>query len=205
MRADPGLKPMADSLQETLDRYKAGGKVDIGTLSDWKTNLYNALPQAAYDANGRLSAPAKQFQKALASDFREAIVDAGNKAEKGLGDKIDSINDKWGSLIQADKPMTMQIRRGNTPNLITPVDAMLTGVGTMATHNPIETLGLLAAKKAADASKTTFARTTAGKGLLDVGKSGLLDSAIRQELAVDRDKKKRGLLSPQPGMLSGQE
>lgn len=189
LASDPGLAPMAEKFGELLERYKKSGKVDIKTLSDWKTNLYNALPEAAYDQHGKLKGPAQKFQKALASDFKQAIVEAGNKAEKGLGDNIDKINEKWATVIGADKPMAMQVRRAGTPNLVTSVDAMIAGLGGAATGiGP--TTGALALKKAADASKTTYVRTKAGKGLIDLGKTGLLDNAGRRGLINTR----RGLM-----------
>lgn len=182
LRRDPGMAQAADNMSELLEKYKAEGPVDIATASEWKTNLYNALPATAFDQTGRVKAPLRKVQKALAQDFKKAIVDAGNKAEKGLGDHIDKINEKWGTLIGAEKPMQMQIRRGNTANNLTSVDAMLGGTVGMYTHDPVSALGAIALKKAADASKTTYARTKGGMGLIKLGRSGLIDPTIRRGL-----------------------
>lgn len=182
LRRDPGMAQAADNMAELLDKYKSQGFVDVGTASEWKTNLYNALPETAFDQTGKIKAPLKKVQMALAQDFKNAIVDAGNKAEKGLGDHIDKINEKWGTLIGAEKPMKMQIRRGNTANNLTSVDAMLGGTVGMYTQDPVSALGAIALKKAADASKTTYARTKGGLGLIKVGRSGLVDPMIRRGL-----------------------
>jgi hypothetical protein len=50
-------KPQAKAMRAWVDDYlakaDAGGKVDIKTASDWKTDLYNSLPDSAFDAHGR--------------------------------------------------------------------------------------------------------------------------------------------------------
>lgn len=171
MGKDPGLRDMADNLSEKLAAYKKEGKVPISDLSDWKSNIYNMLPDSAYGPNGVVKGPAKEFQKDLAKDFRQAIIDAGNKAEDGLGDKIDRVNEKWSTLIGSEKPTQMQIRRGETPNLVTSVDAILSG-------HP----GLLATKKAADAAKTTYLRTKLGKGLMNAGANGSAQGLVNRGL-----------------------
>lgn len=171
MRQDPGLRDLADQLSEKLAVYKKEGKVPLDKLSDWKSNIYNMLPESAYGPHGVVKGPAKEFQKKLAKDFREAIVDGGNKAEAGLGDSIDQVNEKWSTLIGAEKPTAMQIRRGETPNLVTSVDAIL------STHP-----GLLATKKAADAAKTTYLRTKLGKGLMVTGRAGAAQGMLNRGL-----------------------
>lgn len=193
MKSDPGLAPAAEKMEELLNRYKAAGPQDLATASDWKSNLYNALPDTAYDAHGKLKGPAAKVQKALASDFKNAIVDSANGAEAGLGDSIDGLNQKMQTTITAKKPLAMQVRRAETPNLLTSVDAMLAGSGLL--HSPQAAGGMLAAKKAADLAKTTYVRTKVGKGLIDAGKSGLLDAGAR-----------RGLINSQrPGLVGGDQ
>lgn len=189
MRDNPGLTDVADALEAKMLAYKKAGKVPIDKLSDWKSQFYDALPSSAFGPDGRVNGPAKQFMEAMSSDFRNLIEQAGNKAEKGLGDKIADVNDRWSSLIEARKPLDMQIRRGVTKNAISPLDA-----GLMVFHPGIE-----AAKKAAEIGNLTAARTAAGKGLMNAGKSGLLDAVARQGLI---NKKKKGLVdSDQPGPL----
>lgn len=185
MRKDPGLAPIADKLGELMNRYKEAGPVDLQTASDWKSNLYNSLPESAYDAHGKLKGPAQKFQKALARDFKSSIEDAGNFAEKGLGDEIEKINETGGSALASQKPFAMQVRRATTPNLFSSVDAMIGGYGV---HDPATAAGVYAAKKLGDLSKTTAARTGAGLLLKNAGESGAPDALLRRGL-IDQQKK----------------
>ncbi len=195
MRKNPGQREMADKLGEFMDLYKKEGKAKLSDLSDWKSSLYNSLPESAFSPNGKLKGPAKQFEKALASDFKEAIVEAGNKAEPGMGNAIDKLNEQLGTVISAEKPIAQQVGRGNTVNLGTSVDAILAKVAPQA----------LAVKKGADIAKTTYARTKAGKGLMNAGRSGLLDAGARRGLINANRPQNTGLLQPRGGLLSGDE
>ncbi len=173
MYRNPGLEDKAAQLNDWLNKYRNAGKVPIDLASEWKTSLYDALPEAAYQEHAGVSNIGQEFKQALASDIRNEIVGAGNKAEKGLGDKIDSLNEDWGSLIGAEKPLALQIRRGTTHNLGTSVDGILMGTGHAAAI-PI--------KKAFDLSKTTTARTNVGKGLMMLGNSKAAGGLVRQGL-----------------------
>lgn len=176
---NPGQKELADKFTEFMNKYKAEGKVPLDALSEWKSALYDSLPESAF-AGGKLKGAAKEFEQALARDFKEAIEMAGNKAEKGLGDKIAKANETLGTTLSARKPLKMQVRRGVTPNAVTPVDAI---VGSMS-------LPALALKKGADISKTATFRTAAGKGLMSIGNSGAADGLLRQGLIkLSRGKK----------------
>lgn len=172
MRDNPALEDKANALSDILEKFKKAGKVPVDKLSNWKSDLTNALPQNAFDNSGKLTSWGKQFEQALAQDFKEGIVGASDAIKPGLGQAIDATNDKWGSLISAEKPLDMQVRRANTTNAITPVDAVL---GSL--HPGVE-----GAKKLADISKTTWARTNAGKGLMNLGESGAVDPVMRQAL-----------------------
>ncbi len=185
MKADPGLAPMAEKFEDLVNRYKAEGFTDLATASDWKTNLYNALPESAYDSFGKVKGPAQKIQKQLASDFRKAIIAGAESGEKGLGSQIDKINEGLGSVISSKRPMAMQIRRANTPNMVSVVDGMIGGFGI---HSPEAAAGILAAKKAAELSKTTIARTALGKGLINASKVPLMDAAAYRGL-INESKK----------------
>lgn len=187
---DPGLEEVAKKLQERLDKYTSKGFIDVDKASRWKTNIYNSLPQSAYDQHGRMIPQVQEFMKRLGADFRQAIIDAGEKAQKGLGQEIDKANETMGSIIQAKKPLAMQVRRAETPNLVTTVDGMLAATSAAASHDPIMTAKIMAVKKASDLAKTTYARTKGGKGLVNLGKTGLLDDASRQGLVRLPDNKK---------------
>jgi len=178
MRRDPGLKDMADKVEELINRYKSEGFVDMPTASEWKTNLYNALPESAYDSFGKVKGPAKEIQKALARGFKNSIELAGDSVQPGLGKKIASINEDIGTVIGSQKPMAMQIRRAKTPMHPSQIDAMLGGYGVLG--DPVVGGGVLAAKKAAQLANTTYGRTKMGKGLLNVSKTPYLDPAIER-------------------------
>lgn len=172
-RTNPGMRAKVDELSDLLMEYKNAGKVDLQTLSDWKSALYEALPASAFGPDGKAKGIYSKFEKALATDFKDAIISAGNKAEKGLGSKIDEANEIIGSVLTAKQPTKIQIRRGETPNFFTSVDAILGGVGAAKA---------LPLKKGADLAKTTYARTKVGKGLMRAGQSGLIDPAARRGL-----------------------
>jgi len=181
MKTDPGLRAKAQPLEDLLNNYKSEGFVPVNTASDWKTNLYNALPDNAYDITGKVKGPAAKFQKQLANDFKNAIVNSSNAVEEGLGNKIGDINEDLSSIIQSKKPMANQIRKGNTPNFLTSTDPIVSGIG-YAAGGAGGGAGLLAAKKAADLSKTTLFRTGLGKGLINIGNSGIDPILYRQIL-----------------------
>lgn len=183
MRANPGLRDAADKLEAFANEYKKEGKVDVGQLSDWKSNLYDALPESSFGPHGPKNY-AQKFKQALAGDFKNSIEDAGNTARPGLGDEIGDTNNTLGSLLSAKDPLNLQIRRGTTPNMITPIDAALAVMHPYAEG----------AKKAADLAKTTWLRTNLGKGLMNAGESGIPDAVTRQGLIDLEEKKRRGLL-----------
>lgn len=204
MRSNPGLAPAAEKLLALIDSYKKAGKVTLATASEWKTAMFEALPEAAFNQHGKVKGAAQKVEKALAQDFKTAIVDAGNSAEKGLGDEIHALNEKMQTTLGAEKPFKMQVARGNTTNAVTPVDAMLGTFSGLLSHDARMAAGAVALKKAADLSKTTYVRTKAGMGLLKAGKSGNLDTLARRGL-IRGNAPSEGLLANPRGLLSGEE
>ena len=170
MREVPTLRGAADDLQKFMDIYRAEGKVTIDKVSKWKTQLYDALPASAWGTHGKLKGPAKKFKAALAADFRESVVGAGNAAEKGLGDAIDKINDKWGTLLNAPGKMGAQVQ-GSLGHAI---DGAVLAVG-----------GVKAAvvKKGYELATGPAARTAVGKALMEAGKRDVVNRVTRQGLA----------------------
>lgn len=163
MRKNPGLDAQTEALEKHLEGYKNEGNVPLNDLSDWKSELANSLPESFYTktANGQraLSPVAQRYVSELAADFRQGIVDRGDAAKPGLGERIAKANDTMASTISSEKPLNMQIRRGNTTNLATPIDAILSG------HPQI-----LALKKSADLAKATAFRTGLGRALMETQK-----------------------------------
>lgn len=178
MRADPGLNPLAQRMDEYVGRYSQNTPIDLQVASDWKSNLYDALPDAAF-REGRAIAPAKEVQRALAKGHKDEIVRAANEASPGLGQEIDALNEDWGALIGSKKPFEVEVRKANTPNYVTSTDPIVGGLGLLA-GGADAGLGLLAAKKLADWSKTTGFRTGLGQGLRKAGGSGAVDPLIQR-------------------------
>lgn len=179
MRKDPGLAPAADELESMLARYKQVGKVSIDDVSEFKTNLYDALPASAFDAHGKLRGRAAHFKQALASDLRDVIAKAGNAAEPGLGDSINVLNEKWGTLLSAKKPLAQQAKQAQGKGIGSWIDGVILGAGYV---NPEVAVGALGGKKALELANTTYMRTLIGKKLHDAGKVGLIDDLARRSL-----------------------
>lgn len=136
--------------------------VDVSKISKWKSAAANSLPDSHYftDATGKRKAlpVSQQFLDNVASDYRGKIVDTGEAVRPGLGEDIDNVNDELGTMLSARKPLAAQVSRGTTTNAVTSVDAPLAYFAPLA----------FAAKKAADISKLTAARTLVGKGLMGI-------------------------------------
>ncbi len=152
------VRAQGEALNEYLKNdYKVNGKVDLATLSKWKTDLYNTLPTNFFGPNGKMTAVAKQFNAALASDFKLAIEKAGNAVEKGMGDRIEKINDMWGTLLDAKKPVAAQIKQAAGAPGVGSIAA-----GVAAAGHP----GAALAMEGVRLGKTTIAKTATGKGLM---------------------------------------
>lgn len=164
----------AELMKYLQEDFKNAGAVDLPTLSQWKTDLYNTLPKSFFQPNGKMTSLGKQFNAFLANDFKTAIVEAGNTAEKGLGDSIEAINSKWGTLLNSAKPVAQQVKRAATmkgPGAVT--------AAVVASGHP----GIAAAMEGAKLAKTTAVQTTVGKTLMSAGKSGIAGGIARQGLA----------------------
>lgn len=176
-RAD--VAAQAQELSSYLERnFKNAGPVDLATLSQWKTDLYNTLPSSFFKPNGKMTNVGKQFNGILAQDFRTAIVDAGNTAQKGLGDSIEAINSKWGTLLDARKPVAAQVKQAAGKPIVGPVKAAVTAV------NPIAG----AALEAGDLANTTVVKTTAGKAAMRAGQTGAAGDVARRAL-INKERK----------------
>ena len=162
-------------LERLKEQIKGYGEqnVPIDLASKWKTDLYNDLPASAFDELGRLTNEGKKVNKMLSQDIKDAIVKAGNRAEKGLGDEINKVNENWGAILNSQRPLRTEINKAATKNIITSVDPIVLA----ATGVP----GLVG-KKAADLAKTTAFRTGSGYGLRGLGRSKWVDPTARRAL-----------------------
>lgn len=179
LRRNPALDGQMGAMEDWLLKYgRDGDNVPVQLASDWKTTLYDGLPQAAYGPMGKVMPAPKEVQKQFARGLKEGIEDAGRRAggEK-MGQRITAINEDLGSLISAQKPMAREVRKANTKNVASSVDGA--GVG-YALANPGIGIPVLAGKKLGDLSKTTAFKTGLGRAGYELGNSGLLDPVLRQ-------------------------
>lgn len=167
LRKNPTMHGLADEFEAMLNQYKGEGFVDMERMSQWKTQLYDSLPKNAFNG-AKLANPGKMFKAALANDFKNLIVDSGNKVEKGLGDAINKVNDKWGALLESSG-----VPNGGAGTLGKMIDAAAFGVAGLP--------GLLK-KKAFDLAIGPYGRTIVGKALMDAGKQGVAGALTRQAL-----------------------
>lgn len=163
LRKNPTAKfqLLADGLEQQLNSYKSQGFVTMDQISKWKTQLYDSLPDAAKEG-GRITNQAKMFTAGLAADFKNLIVENGNKIEKGLGDAIDKVNDKWGALLESQSVKNPK----------------LGGSGTDAIVYALGNLPALFKKKAVEAALGPYGRTMVGNALMKAGAD--TSGAVRQ-------------------------
>lgn len=168
MKQNPNLAPTAEAFGAYLDKFKAEAYVPIDRMSLWKSQLYDSLPQSAYNG-GRMTAPAKMFKAALAADFKNAIVKAGNEARPGLGDAIDGVNEKWGALLNSE-PIS-----GQSGSIGREFDALAGALGSIP--------GYLK-KKALDMTLGSYGQTLVGKALMNAGGKDFMNSLNAADAAL---------------------
>lgn len=183
LQDDPGLADLGDKLAERIQKYRDAGLQTPSTASEWKTNLYNALPDSAYNKFGNVIAPVKGIEKSLANGFKTETEKALSSVEPTAGSELASTNQDLGSLLSARKPLAREVRKANTKNILSSVDAGIAGYGL---HDPLTAAGLLTAKKIGDLSKTTLFRTSAGLAMNRLGGGAVtgpaMDALFRESL-----------------------
>lgn len=169
LRANPNTEPAADMAEELMSRFKARGQVDIPTLSEWKSSLYQAIPKKEWEVSPSMRPIAKMIKSELAHDFNTLITAAGNKAEKGLGDSIAAVNNRWGPLLSARDPLAKQIAKDSFDAIGSQIDHTILSLGGVTKY---------VQKKALDALTTTTGRTVVGRALMEAGKQGVANRAF---------------------------
>lgn len=194
LKANPGTRDIAEKLTDYLNKYKGEGFVDIQSASDWKTALYDSLPASAFGPDGRIKGVTKNFEKALARDFKTAIEKAADEVAPGMGKQISQLNEKTGSVLSSKKSFNREIKKAETPNSVTQVDMMTMGMGGILGAGAGGTAGgvvgstvPLVLKQGAKVMNTTGGRTRSGLLLNNIGKSGLIDATARRGL-IDRNR-----------------
>lgn len=161
MASQKVLKPASDTALDFGVLTKNGivdrvaGPTPIQTTS-WKTTSADKVGDAAWQQIAQ-SAEGKGFDKALSGGLRDATEGAVGKA---LGDDAGALlkqkNADLGRILTTKERALLDAEQEARKNAVTSVDGMLT-------TNP----AILAAKKLADFSKTTRARTVGGKAIMD--------------------------------------
>ena len=153
---------MAPQVAEGLDFLSLANKpMDVATASNVKTQLYDALPQTAFDASGRLTSMGQNLNQKLSQGYKNEIVDQLNAKKLGLGDEVDLINQEMGAYLGAQKPLRKEIAKEGRKDTFTQVDA-ITGMFSPQA---------LAAKQAIKTLNAGPVRTTLGLTANQLGKN----------------------------------
>jgi hypothetical protein len=191
-KADQRLSQMLDDPQhdlvkdilpgiEFVERYKAQPAAPLATLDRWKTGLTKKTGPNGYKID-TVVPDGKAMRMDIAGGLKSEIENQANRVKPNLGDEIQQTNADLGPLLTVRKAMRQAQKVEENKNFFTPVDAMLGGMGLMLTHAPDKAIALMAAKKAADLSKSTALRTGLGLGMKKAGSLPLLDPAARELL-----------------------
>lgn len=176
LRRNPALDTQMAAMDDWLLKYgKEGEQVPIDLASDWKTTLYQGIPQGAYSPLGKVLPAPKEYQKAFARGLKEQIEAAGERAGKGYGKQISEINENIGSIIESQKPITREVRKANTKNAVSSIDAGLLGY---ALREPLTASAVLGSKKIGDLAKTTAFRTGVGGKVYEIGTAPIRGAAL---------------------------
>lgn len=127
--------------------------------SSWKTTAANKVGDQAWQTLA-MSNEGKGFDKALSSGLRRGTEESV-EAVSGLdaANTLRQKNSELGRILTSKERALMDAEQEARRNNFTSVDGIITGAADA---------GILAAKKAADFSKSTYARTTGGKKLVDI-------------------------------------
>jgi hypothetical protein len=172
MKANPGTAPAAKELEEYLARYKSAGKASVSDVSSWKSALYDQIPAKAFEG-GNLRSQSARFKQALAADFQQSIIDTGESAGKGMGKAIDAVNKKWGPLLDSLDPLHQVAKKEGRILTGDTVDGIMLSLGGVTKA---------VARKAHQIVTTPTMSTRVGKAMIDAGKEGVVDAAMRRAL-----------------------
>jgi len=178
LRDNPGMVSKANELDDFLSQYLVKNP-SISRASNWKTDLRNSLPTTAFNQNGRITDEYKKVLQKLSTGLNTEIKASADNVIPGAGNKVSQINADWGSVINSQKPLTTEVNKAATKNLVSAVDAMIGGYGVA---DPLKAAGVFGAKKTIELLNTPWARTNVGSGLMKLSNTGTLDPLVRQSL-----------------------
>lgn len=146
----------APKVEGMLDYLSLANKpMPVSQASNIKTALYDSLPDSAFGKNGQLTNDGKKLLKELAGGYKTEIEKAAELTSPGLGKKVSSLNEEWGTYLGATTPTKKEIAKEARKNGFTQVDAMAAMVSPK----------LFAGKQAMKALNTPTVRTNIGMGL----------------------------------------
>lgn len=181
-KVDPSQKDLSEKILARIKEYEDVGPVPVSQASEWKTNIYNSMPESAYDKLGRLKGPAQRIEKQMSGGLKTAIEGVSTPAAPDLGAQISKRNEQLQTLLSSRKPLKKMATAATSSNIVTPVDAMVGTATAMASHDPMTVAAAMGAKKLADLSKTTWFRTHGGRILKSIGEQNALDPVARRLL-----------------------
>jgi hypothetical protein len=182
----------AEPYLDTTERI--AGPTPLQTTA-WKSSAANRVGEAGYDVLAN-SSEGRQFDKALASGLRRSTEESvGRSIGPEEAAALKKHNADLGSILSSDEKAYAELEKEARRHGFSSVDGML------ATHP-----AMLATKKVADLAKTGAARTKGGLLMMDVAKTGLLDSAAQRGL-IRYLQKKNGLLDQEtvPTKVTGDQ
>ena len=165
--------------EQLLKALPDASEITLKQASNIKSQVRKSLPETFYGPFGNVKDEYKAGVDKISSLFQKNIEEAAETALPGMGQTIAKKNKDWSVLLDADSPLGREARNASGKNYITSVDAMV-GAGTFVGAGKQGAGTMLAAKKLADAMKTTAVRTVGGREVKNIGKA--LDPMIRRGL-----------------------
>lgn len=175
-----GRREIVDELLPELEKFMTStNKSSPSQMTKSASMLYKKASNGAFKDFGTTE-EGERFFRQMGLGARDATKEAVSSWDANAGKKLSSLNDEISSLITARKVLEKESHKAG-PSLFSSVDGMIVGVGNPA---------LLAAKKVADASKTTWARTQGGSALKSLGNQSLWPTMVGLNQVDDQLNKK---------------
>lgn len=188
----PEVAELQAALKQRIKEFEDLGRVTRPKALQNKSDLYAALPDNAWMLDSRVS-PGGGVRKQAARGIKEEVTKLGpaaqgNKAAEKLAMELDPQMENWGRHLDVqDDIARLSKREANTPALTKGEIYQGTTVNALGGSG----LGVVAAKKGAQAAVGTPARTYSGWALDRYAKSlggapaSFADGSLRQNVLLD--------------------
>lgn len=194
MVADRRISPeQAEKLwMDALGTYVTGPAPTTELATRWKTDMYNELPQKAWEAS-KNPAIGQKLNKKAAHGLKEGIEGAvrkysGSDAARVLKEK----NKELGELLSVSPAAQRYAQQLDRRYLVTPWDVGGAGFGGMVGGSPGAGAAMIGAKKLLEIGRLPSVRTNTGAFLRDISEGPLsgpfLDILSRRSAASVRKK-----------------